>query len=161
MENTDFIQIIDENSVPEEPKEIVREYDKDYVHYIEYSDGSMMKYTHTLPVEKEYINSEGWKTKKEYVTHMNLFIKILYYLWIIVLYKTLPVEQQGHLINNEKFLQTVQGSTYSTYWHWNWWNPLTYIVIACFCVFMLFFDIIISIIQTLKITSVIQVKIDE
>lgn len=111
--------------------------------------------------KKTYTPGDQWKTKKDYIKNMNWIIKILYYLWIIVLYKKLPIEQQGHLVNNEKFLQTIKGSTYSTYWHWNWWNPFTYIIIVLFTIFMLCFNVILSLIQTLQITSVIKVEIKE
>ena len=118
----------------------------------------------TKPKKSEnlnYIAGDQWKTKKEYVQHMNWILKTLYYLWIIVLYKKLPIQQTGHLINDTSFLQTVKGKVYSTYWHWNWWNPITYIIIIIFTIFMLFFNIILSLIQTLKITSIIKVDIEE
>lgn len=108
-------------------------------------------------------NNSGpqWKSRKEYIRHMNWFNKMLYYLWIIVLYKQLPVKQTGHLIEEEPFLQTLQASTYTTYWHWNYWNPLTYVVIVMFILFMFIANIIISIIETLKMTSIIKINIED
>lgn len=134
--------------------EKINEYDKDGVHYVEYNDGSVFTSTSTN-------FGVNWKTKKDYVKHMNWFNKILYYLWIIVLYKDLPIKQTGHLVNNERFLQTCQGSTYTSYWHWNWWNPLTYIIAILFIVFMFLMNIIISIIQTLKMTNIVNVSIND
>ena len=121
----------------------------------------MKQFKNEKKQELGYIHGDQWKTKKDYINNMNWIIRILYYLWIIVLYKKLPVEQQGHLINNEKFLQTIKGSTYSTYWHWNWWNPLTYVIVIIFTIFMLFFNVILSLIQTLQITCIIKVEIKE
>lgn len=103
----------------------------------------------------------SWKTKKDYVNQMNWLNKILYYLWIIVLYKKLPIQQTGHLINEEPVLQTLQSSTYTSYWHWNWWNPLTYVVAILFVIFMFIMNIVISIIQTLKMTSIVKINIED
>lgn len=121
----------------------------------------MKQFKNEKKQELDYVPGDQWKTKKDYIKNMNWIIRILYYLWIIVLYKKLPVEQQGHLVNNEKFLQTIKGSTYSTYWHWNWWNPITYVIIILFTIFMLFFNVILSLIQTLQITRIIKVEIKE
>ena len=60
----------------------------------------------------------NWKTKQDYVNQMNWLNKILYYLWIIILYKKLPIQQTGHLMNEDPFLQTLQSSTYTSYWHY-------------------------------------------
>lgn len=134
--------------------EKINEYDKDGVHYVEYNDGSVFTSTATN-------FGVNWKTKKDYVNQMNWFNKILYYLWIIVLYKKLPIQQSGHLMNEEPFLQTLQASTYTSYWHWNWWNPLTYVVTVLFVTFMFLMNIVISIIQTLKMTSVVKINIED
>ena len=141
----------------EKPLNVVKEYDKNGVHYIEYDDGTVVSSTSTA-------NNGGganWKTKKDYVRQMNLFNKILYYLWVIVLYKYLPIQQTGHLVDEKPFLQTLQASTYSTYWHWNWWNPLTYVVVILFIAFMFVMNVVISIIQTIKMTSIIRVEIND
>lgn len=134
--------------------EKINEYDKDGVHYVEYNDGSVFTSTTTN-------FGVNWKTKKDYVNQMNWFNKILYYLWIIVLYKKLPIQQSGHLMNEEPFLQTLQASTYTSYWHWNWWNPLTYVVAVLFVTFMFLMNTVISIIQTLKMTSVVKINIED
>lgn len=166
---------------------VINEYDKDGVHCMEFDDGTVRTSTyrkqtepqdHTaviskLPTIDEHIASmkssaldvndtsfAKWKTKKDYIKHMNPLIRILYYLWIIVLYKKLPVEQQGHLVNDKGFLQTIKGSTYATYWHWNWWNPLTYVIVIGFTLFMFVMNIFLSIIETLQITSIIKVEIN-
>ena len=107
------------------------------------------------------IANANWKTKKDYVKQMNLFNKILYYLWIIVLYKKLPIKSQGHLVVEEPMLQTLQASTYTSYWHWNWWNPLTYIFAFLFIIFMFMMNVVISIVQTLKMTSIVKINIEE
>ena len=62
------------------PLEKIKEYDRDGVHYVEYDDGSVFTSTSTVDT-KAGVN---WKTKNDYVNQMNLFNKILYYLWIIV-----------------------------------------------------------------------------
>ena len=103
----------------------------------------------------------NWKTKNDYVNQMNWLNKILYYLWIIVLYKKLPIQQTGHLMNEEPFLQTLQSSTYTSYWHWNWWNPLTYVVAILIVIFMFIMNIVISVIQTLKMTNVVKINIED
>ena len=139
---------------PSKTIEKINEYDKDGVHYVEYNDGSVFTSTATN-------FGVNWKTKKDYVNQMNWFNKILYYLWIIVLYKKLPIQQSGHLMNEEPFLQTLQASTYTSYWHWNWWNPLTYVVAVLFVTFMFLMNIVISIIQTLKMTSVVKINIED
>lgn len=157
--SANFIQVVDPDYSPEKV-EIVKEYNKDGVHYIEYSDGSVLKSTNTLPSEIECNINEKWKSKKDFVHKMNWFNKILYYLWIIVLYKNLPVDCEWYLINNEPFLQTYQGNTYTTYWHWNYWNPLTYVVFALFVLFMCFATIFISIMKILKMSNLITIKID-
>lgn len=142
---------------PTRPLEKVNEYDKNGVHYIEYNDGSVFTSTNTTNTKV----GANWKTKKDYVNQMNWFNKILYYLWIIVLYKKLPIQRTGHLMNEEPFLQTLQASTYTSYWHWNWWNPLTYVVILLFLIFMFFANVVISVIQTLKMTSIVQISIED
>lgn len=139
---------------PAKTIEKINEYDKDGVHYVEYNDGSVFTSTTTN-------FGVNWKTKKDYVNQMNWFNKILYYLWVIVLYKKLPIQQSGHLMNEEPFLQTLQASTYTSYWHWNWWNPLTYVVAVLFVTFMFLMNIVISIIQTLKMTSVVKINIED
>lgn len=153
-ENTDYIRIVDPNEPKREPLKAIKEYNKDGIHYIEYNDGSVFTSTATN-------FGVNWKTKKDYVNQMNWFNKILYYLWIIVLYKKLPIQQSGHLMNEEPFLQTLQASTYTSYWHWNWWNPLTYVVAVLFVAFMFLMNIVISIIQTLKMTSVVKINIED
>lgn len=158
-ENTDYIRIVDPNEPKREPLKAIKEYDKDSVHYIEYNDGSVMTSTSTNNDYARY--GDQWKTKKDYVNHMNWFNKILYYLWVIVLYKKLPIQQTGHLMKEEPFLQTLQASTYTSYWHWNWWNPLTYVVAVLFVVFMFIMNIVISIIQTLKMTSIVKINIED
>ena len=139
---------------PSKTIEKINEYDKDGVHYVEYNDGSVFTSTSTN-------FGVNWKTKNDYVNQMNWFNKILYYLWIIVLYKKLPIQQTGHLMNEEPFLQTLQASTYTSYWHWNWWNPLTYVVAVLFVTFMFLMNTVISIIQTLKMTSIVQISIED
>lgn len=129
---------------PTRPLEKIKEYDNDGVH--------------CTADTKAGVN---WKTKNDYVNQMNWFNKILYYLWIIVLYKKLPIQQTGHLMNEEPFLQTLQSSTYTSYWHWNWLNPLTYVVAVLFVIFMFIMNIVISIIQTLKMTSVVKINIED
>ena len=129
---------------PTRPLEKIKEYD---------NDGAQC-----TPNTNVRVN---WKTKKDYVNQMNWFNKILYYLWIIVLYKKLPIQQTGHLINEEPFLQTLQSSTYTSYWHWNWLNPLTYVVAVLFVIFMFIMNIVISVIQTLKMTSVVKINIED
>ena len=151
--------------VKDEPSrtiEKIKEYDKGGVHCIEYNDGSVMTSTSTENNKNDYVHyGDQWKTKKDYVKRMNWFNKILYYLWVIILYKNLPIKQTGHLVNDEPFLQTCQGSTYTSYWHWNYWNPLTYVVILLFLIFMFFANAIISVIQTLKMTSIVQISIED
>ena len=129
---------------PTRPLEKIKEYDKDAVQ--------------STPNTNAGVN---WKTKNDYVNQMNWFNKILYYLWIIVLYKKLPIQQTGHLMNEEPFLQTLQSSTYTSYWHWNWLNPLTYVVAVLFVIFMFIMNIVISVIQTLKMTSVVKINIED
>lgn len=148
-----YCSIVDDEQV-QRKLEKVKEYDKDGIHYVEYNDGTCLSTAST----NTYNN---WKTKKDYVKHMNWFNKILYYLWIIILYKDLPIKQSGHLINNEPFLQTCQGSTYSSYWHWNYYNPLTYIVIILFVIFMLIMNIFISIFQIFKMTKIVKINIED
>ena len=126
------------------PLEKINEYDKDAVQSTQNTNAGV-----------------NWKTKNDYVNQMNWFNKILYYLWIIVLYKKLPIQQTGHLMNKEPFLQTLQSSTYTSYWHWNWLNPLTYVVAVLFVIFMFIMNIVISIIQTLKMTSVVKINIED
>ena len=126
------------------PLEKINEYDKDAVQSTQNTNAGV-----------------NWKTKNDYVNQMNWFNKILYYLWIIVLYKKLPIQQTGHLMNEEPFLQTLQSSTYTSYWHWNWLNPLTYVVAVLFVIFMFIMNIVISIIQTLKMTSVVKINIED
>lgn len=142
---------------PTRPLEKIKEYDKDGIYYVEYNDGSVFTSTSTTDTN----TGVNWKTKKDYVNQMNWFNKILYYLWIIVLYKKLPIQQTGHLMNEEPFLQTLQSSTYTSYWHWNWLNPLTYVVAVLFVIFMFIMNIVISIIQTLKMTSVVKINIED
>lgn len=144
---------------PTRPLEKIKEYDNDGVHYVEYNDGTVLTYTSTNTADTSF--GVNWKTKKDYVNQMNWFNKILYYLWIIVPYKKLPIQQTGHLMNEEPFLQTLQASTYTSYWHWNWWNPLTYVVAVLFVTFMFLMNIVISIIQTLKMTSVVKINIKD
>ena len=127
---------------PTKPLEKIKEYDKDGV---------------TVDTK----TGVNWKTKQDYVNQMNWLNKILYYLWIIVLYKKLPIQQTGHLMNEDPFLQTLQSSTYTSYWHWNWWNPLTYVVAILFVIFMFIMNIVISIIQTLKMTSIVKINIED
>ena len=129
---------------PTRPLEKINEYDKDAVQSTQNTNAGV-----------------NWKTKNDYVNQMNWFNKILYYLWIIVLYKKLPIQQTGHLMNEEPFLQTLQSSTYTSYWHWNWLNPLTYVVAVLFVIFMFIMNIVISIIQTLKMTSVVKINIED
>lgn len=158
-ENTDYIRIVDPNEPKREPLKAIKEYDKDGIHYIEYNDGSVMTSTST---NNDYVHyGDQWKTKKDYIKQMNWFNKILYYLWVIILYKNLPIKQTGHLVNDKPFLQTCQGSTYTSYWHWNWWNPLTYVVAVLFVAFMFIMNVVISIIQTLKMTSVVKINIED
>ena len=129
---------------PTRPLEKIKEYDKDGVQCTQNTKAGV-----------------NWKTKNDYVNQMNWFNKILYYLWIIVLYKKLPIQQTGHLMNEEPFLQTLQSSTYTSYWHWNWLNPLTYVVAVLFVIFMFIMNIVISVIQTLKMTSVVKINIED
>ena len=126
------------------PLEKINEYDKDAVQSTQNTNAGV-----------------NWKTKNDYVNQMNWFNKILYYLWIIVLYKKLPIQQTGHLMNEEPFLQTLQSSTYTSYWHWNWLNPLTYVVAVLFVIFMFIMNIVISVIQTLKMTNVVKINIED
>lgn len=154
VENKYSVIVKDE---PTKQLEKIKEYDKDGAHYIEYNDGTVYSSTHTIDT-KVGVN---WKTKKDYVNQMNWLNKILYYLWIIVLYKNLPIQQTGHLMNEEPVLQTLQSSTYTSYWHWNWWNPLTYVVAILFVIFMFVMNIVISIIQTLKMTSIVKINIED
>ena len=126
------------------PLEKINEYDKDAVQSTQNTNAGV-----------------NWKTKNDYVNQMNWFNKILYYLWIIVLYKKLPIQQTGHLMNEEPFLQTLQSSIYTSYWHWNWLNPLTYVVAVLFVIFMFIMNIVISVIQTLKMTSVVKINIED
>ena len=131
---------------------------KQFENINEYNNNDIMFTSASTEDTKLGVN---WKTKKDYVNQMNWLNKILYYLWIIVLYKKLPIQQTGHLMNEEPVLQTLQSSTYTSYWHWNWWNPLTYIIAILFIVFMFFMNIIISIIQTLKMTNIVNVSIND
>ena len=126
------------------PLEKINEYDKDAVQSTQNTNAGV-----------------NWKTKNDYVNQMNWFNKILYYLWIIVLYKKLPIQQTGHLMNEEPFLQTLQSSTYTSYWHWNWLNPLTYVAAVLFVIFMFIMNIVISVIQTLKMTNVVKINIED
>ena len=126
------------------PLEKINEYDKDAVQSTQNTNAGV-----------------NWKTKNDYVNQMNWFNKILYYLWIIVLYKKLPIQQTGNLMNEEPFLQTLQSSTYTSYWHWNWLNPLTYVVAVLFVIFMFIMNVVISVIQTLKMTSVVKINIED
>lgn len=137
--------------------EKIKEYDKNDVHYIEYNDGTVFTSTNTATTKI----GTNWKTKKDYVNQMNWFNKILYYLWVIVLYKKLPIQRTGHLMNDKPFLQTLQASTYTSYWHWNWWNPLTYVVAVLFVLFMFIMNVVISIVQTLKMTSIVKINIED
>ena len=159
--NVDYVHIVDENNPPKPFPKVKKEYDKDDVHYIEYDDGSVLMSTSTIGNNEYYTYGDNWKTKKDYIKQMNWFNKILYYLCIIVLYKKLPIKRTGHLISDEPFLQTCQGSTYSSYWHWNWWNPLTYVVAILFVGFMFLMNVALSIIQTLKMTSIVKIDIED
>lgn len=163
--SANFIQVIDPEYSPEKV-EIVKEYDKDNVHYIEYSNGSVLKSTNTLPSEVEYINTEKWKTKKDFIHKMSWFNKILYYLWIIVLYNKLPESVIKLPFNidcyatEDPFPQTRQQNEYYSYWHWNYWNPLTYVICALFVVFICITTIGISIMKIFKMSNLITIKID-
>ena len=131
---------------------------KQFENINEYNNNDIMFTSASTEDTKLGVN---WKTKKDYVNQMNWLNKILYYLWIIVLYKKLPIQQTGHLMNEEPVLQTLQSSTYTSYWHWNWWNPLTYVVAILFVIFMFIMNIVISIIQTLKMTNIVNVSIND
>lgn len=184
INSTNFIQIVDENYYNKEPINIVKEYDKDKVHFIEYSDGTVLSSTSTDINEYDNIDERFYnlsilkdndnmntnndnnnyrltRTLNEYISKMSWFNKILYYLWIIVLYKKIPVKQNGHMIIEEPFFQTLKGNTHSTYWHWNYLNPLTYIVITLFVMFMFVMNCILSVIEIFKMTRVIQIDIDD
>lgn len=160
-EKIDFLRIVDPDEPEQRPLEVVKEYDKDGVHHVEYNDESVMTSASTIDFTEPTYYGDQWKTKNDYVKQMNWFNKILYYLWIIVLYKNLPIKQTGHLVNEKPFLQTCQGCTYTSYWHWNYWNPLTYVVMLLFVMFMFLMNIVISIIQTLKITSIVKISIED
>ena len=156
------MQIVDSQN--KEPLKKISEYDVDNVHYIMYDDGSITSST-SLGRHSSSLDIK-WKSKNDYIKNMNLFNKILYYLWIIVLYKKLPESVLKLPINidcymtEDPFPQTCQRNEYSSYWHWNYWNPLTYIVFTLFVIFMCIATIGISIMKILKMSNLITIKID-
>lgn len=89
-------------------------------------------------------------------------LKVLYYLFIIIPYKKMPMPQHGQLINNDEgIIKTLQGSTYSTYFHFNYFNPLTYVVCFFIALFILIIFILNSIFDTYETTKIITVSIND
>ena len=84
-------------------------------------------------------------TKKDYVRKMKPFTKVLYYLWVIVIMNYMPEKRTGHLIINDPCYQVCQQDNYSTYWKWNWFNPLTYVAYLLIILFMIIVHIIMAI----------------
>jgi len=103
-----------------------------------------------------------WPSKKDFIKQMKWPLKIMYYLFIIVFYKTMPITQKGHLVNlDDCFIKTLQSSTYSAYLHFNYYNPLTYIILLLIFLFLMFIYILNSIVDMFKSTKIITVNIDD
>ena len=108
------------------------------------------------------IMTQNWPDKKQFIKHMKWQLKILYYLFIIIPYKKMPMPQHGQLINDDEgIIKTLQGSTYSTYFHFNYFNPLTYVVCFFIALFILIIFILNSIFDTYETTKIITVSIND
>ena len=73
----------------------------------------------------------------------------------------MPEKRTGHLIIEDPCYQVCQQSSYSTYWKWNWFNPLTYVVQILLIIFMIITHIIMAIAEMVMSTKFFKVTINE
>ena len=101
-----------------------------------------------------------WKTKKDFIKAMHPLTKVLYYLGILRHINYLPKKQTGELLNDETdFYQVLQKNEFKTYYKWRWWNPLTWIVVFLFFLFLLCGNLLSSLIMMFFRYTTFEVKI--
>lgn len=100
-----------------------------------------------------------WKTKKDYIRAMRPLTKIFYYLGIIKHINYLPVKTGDELEYKDGYYQTLKNNEYATYYKWNWYNPLTYIVKGSLFIYVVIMNTIMSYLHILASDNIFTVKI--